>query len=207
MSTFDKLDKIKPFYDKMYDVILFICKILLVGDILITSMAVLGRYVPFIPDPSWSEEVVLTLMSYMAVLSAALAIRRGAHIRMTAFDRYLPDGVLKALDIIADLAVLILAVIMLAVGLKYATTIGAKGSYVSMPSVSRIWMYLPVPVAGIAMIVFELESLYAHIKSIVLKTDYQSGAVENEDEITEALKKAAEEEAMAAAANGKEADE
>ena len=207
MSTFDKLDKIKPFYDKMYDVILFICKILLVGDILITSMAVLGRYVPFIPDPSWSEEVVLTLMSYMAVLSAALAIRRGAHIRMTAFDRYLPDGVLKALDIIADLAVLILAVIMLAVGLKYATTIGAKGSYVSMPSVSRIWMYLPVPVAGIAMIVFELESLYAHIKSIVLKTDYQSGAVENKDEITEALKKAAEEEAMAAAANGKEADE
>ena len=44
--------------------------------------------ISFIPDPSWSEEVVLTLMSYMAVLSAALAIRRKAHIRMTAFDRF-----------------------------------------------------------------------------------------------------------------------
>lgn len=193
MSTFEKIDKIKPVYDKMYQVILFICKILLIGDILITTFAVLGRYVPFIPDPSWSEEVVLTFMSYMAVLSAALAIRRGAHIRMTAFDRYLPKKLLKALDIIADLAVLAFAVVMIVVGLQYATTIGAKGNYVSMPKVSRIWMYLPVPLAGLAMVVFELESIYAHIKSVVLKTDYQIGAVENNDEVSTALKKAEEE--------------
>ena len=70
--------------------LLCVLPVLLVVDILITSMAVAGRYIPFIPDPAWSEEVVLTCMSYMAVLSAALAIRRGAHIRMTAFDRYLP---------------------------------------------------------------------------------------------------------------------
>ena len=136
---FEKLDKIKPVYDKAYQICLVICKILLIADILITTMAVLGRYIPFIPDPSWSEEVVLTLMSYMAVLSAALAIRRGAHIRMTAFDRYLPQGLLKALDIIADAFVFAFAIVMVVVGLKYATTIGAKGSYVSMPGVSRIW--------------------------------------------------------------------
>ena len=68
-------------------------------------MSVIGRYVPFIPDPAWSEEVVLTCMSYMAVLSAALAIRRGAHIRMTAFDVYLPKTVLKCLEILSDVAV------------------------------------------------------------------------------------------------------
>ena len=88
---FEKLDRIKPVYDAIYKVVLVICKLLLIADILITTMAVMGRYISFIPDPSWSEEVVLMLMSYMAVLSAALAIRRGAHIRMTAFDRYLPD--------------------------------------------------------------------------------------------------------------------
>ena len=89
-KIFTTLDKIKPAYDVTYKVVLFICKILLIVDILITTMSVIGRYVPFIPDPAWSEEVVLTCMSYMAVLSAALAIRRGAHIRMTAFDVYLP---------------------------------------------------------------------------------------------------------------------
>ena len=152
-----------------YRVVLFLCKLLLVVDILITTMAVAGRYISFIPDPAWSEEVVLTCMSYMAVLSAALAIRRCAHIRMTAFDRYLPAKVVKSLDIIADLAVLALAVIMITVGWKYATGIGSKGTYVSMPKVSRFWMYFPVPLAGVAMLVFEVEALYNHVKSFFVK--------------------------------------
>ena len=152
-----------------YRVVLFLCKLLLVVDILINTMAVAGRYLSFIPDPAWSEEVVLTCMSYMAVLSAALAIRRGAHIRMTAFDRYLPAKVVKSLDIIADLAVLALAVIMITVGWKYATGIGSKGTYVSMPKVSRFWMYFPVPLAGVAMLVFEVEALYNHVKSFFVK--------------------------------------
>ena len=137
-AIFEKIDKIKPAYDITYKVVMFICKILLIADIAITSMSVAGRYIPFIPDPAWSEEVVLTCMSYMAVLSAALAIRRGAHIRMTALDPYLPKTLVKILDIIADLAVLILAVIMITVGWKYASGIGSKGTYVSMPKVSGI---------------------------------------------------------------------
>ena len=112
-KIFIALDKIKPAYDATYRVVMFVCKLLLVADILITSYAVAGRflnkYIPFITDPAWSEEVVLTLMSYMAVLSAALAIRRGAHIRMTAFDVYLPKTVVKALDVLADVAVLLWA--------------------------------------------------------------------------------------------------
>ena len=149
----------------------FICKILLIVDILITTMSVIGRYVPFIPDPAWSEEVVLTCMSYMAVLSAALAIRRGAHIRMTAFDVYLPKVAVKVLDIIADLAVCILGLIMLVVGWNYATTLGGRGFYVSMPWLSRFWMYFPVPLAGVAMIIFEIEALYNHVKSFFVKEE------------------------------------
>ena len=163
------MDKIRPVYDWVYRIFLFICKILLIADILITSYAVLGRYVPFIKDPAWSEEVVLTLMSYMAVLSAALAIRRGAHIRMTAFDPYLPKKLLKALDILADVAVLALSLIMLVSGWNYATTLGGRGTYVSMPWLSRFWMYFPIPLAGLAMFVFEIEALYNHLKGILLK--------------------------------------
>ncbi len=168
-SFFKAVDKIKPVYDVTYKVMLFICKVLLVADILITSMSVLGRYVPFIPDPSWSEEVVLTLMSYMAVLSAALAIRRGAHIRMTALDRYLPKTLVKILDLLNDVFVLGLALVMIIVGWKYATTIGSKGTYVSLPKVSRFWMYFPIPIAGVAMLVFELEAVYNHIKGFFVK--------------------------------------
>ena len=108
-------------------------------------------------------------MAYMAVLSAALAIRRNAHIRMTAFDTYLPKQVVRALDILSDAAVLALAVIMITVGWKYAKGIGSKGFYVSMPWLSRFWMYFPVPLAGVAMLVFEVEALYNHVKSFFVK--------------------------------------
>ena len=178
-KIFETLDKARPVYDVAYKVFLFICKILLIADILITTYAVIGRYcqqlstkypdilgfLAVVKDPPWTEEIVLTCMSYMAVLAAALAIRRGAHIRMTAFDQYLPKPVLKGLDILADVAVMALGLIMLVEGWKYASTLGSRAYYVSLPKLSRFWMYLPVPVAGVAMIVFELEALYNHIKS------------------------------------------
>ncbi len=170
-GIFKTLDKIRPAYDITYKIVMVICKLLLIADIAITSMAVAGRYIPFIPDPAWSEEIVLTLMSYMAVLSAALSIRRGAHIRMTSFDAYLPKNVIKFLDIFADIAVLALGLVMLIVGWQYTTTLGARGFYISLPKLSKFWMYLPVPVAGLAMIIFELESIYNHIKGIFVKEE------------------------------------
>jgi TRAP-type C4-dicarboxylate transport system permease small subunit len=172
---FATVDKIKKAYDWTDRIVLLVCKILLIVDISITSYAVAGRmlnqYLPFLKDPAWSEEVVLTCMSYMAVLSAALAIRKGSHIRMTAFDKYLPKLAIKILDILSDIAVLSLGLIMANVGWRYATTLGGRGFYVSMPWLSRFWMYFPVPLAGVAMIIFELESIYNHIKSFYVKEE------------------------------------
>lgn len=169
------MDKIKLAYDWTDKIVLVVCKLLLIADILITSYAVAGRmlneYIPFLKDPSWSEEVVLTCMAYMAVLSAALAIRKGSHIRMTAFDKYLPKLAIKILDIVSDIAVLSLGLVMAYVGWRYATTIGSRGFYVSMPWLSRFWMYFPVPLAGVAMIIFEFESIYNHIKSFYVKEE------------------------------------
>ncbi|MBQ8092891.1 MAG: TRAP transporter small permease [Clostridia bacterium] len=157
------MQKLKVFYDWMYKIVMVICKLLLIADICVVSFTVLGRYVPFIPDPTWTEEITLTLMSYMAVLSGALAIRRGAHIRMTSFDRYLPKKLINILDIAADIGVLILAFIMITQGWKYANGIGAKGFYPSLPWLSKRVMYMPIPVAGVAMVVFELESLFNNV--------------------------------------------
>ncbi len=170
-AFFNAVDKIKPFYDHVYNVILFICKILLIIDILITTVAVAGRYIPYLPDPPWSEEIVLSLMAYMAVLSAALAIRRKAHIRMTALDRYLPKRVINFLDMFAELAVMALGFVMIFVGWRYAVKIGSRGSYISIPALSRFWMYLPVPLAGLAMVIFEIETVYNQAKILILGGD------------------------------------
>lgn len=170
-NIFNTIDKIKPAYDMIYRIVLFTCKILLIIVVLITAMAVAGRYVGFLPDPSWTEEVVLTCMAYTTVLSAALAIRKRTHIRMTAFDKYLPEKMLLVLNIVADFFVMILAFIMIVVGWRYAVLLGSRGSYVSLPSVSRFWMYFPVPLAGIAMVIFEIEAMYNDFKLFFQKKE------------------------------------
>ena len=183
---FDAFDRIRPVYDVVYKAVLVICKLLLIADILITSYAVAGRLIGgiqladgrflrnvvfFLDDPAWSEEIVLTLMSYMAVLSAALSIRTNAHIRMTALDTYLPKKLIMVLDVVSDVAVMILGIIMLVIGTQYATTLGSRGYYVSIPTLSKFWQYLPIPMAGFAMIVFEIESLVGNVKKFFVKEE------------------------------------
>ncbi|MBP3873398.1 MAG: TRAP transporter small permease [Lachnospiraceae bacterium] len=164
-GVFLALRKIRPVYDVLSWILLLICKLFLIADVILTSLAVLTRYVSFIRFGSWTEEMVLTCMAYMAVLSAALAIRKKGHIRMTAFDRYLPENVLKALDLIADVAVMVLGVVMLIYGWQFATTLGSMGTYVSIPSLSKFWQYFPIPLAGFFMIVFELECIVEDLEA------------------------------------------
>ena len=176
-AFFRALEKIKPVYDWTYKILMFICKLLLIGDILITAWAVTGRYVPFITAPHWSEEIVLRLMVYMAVLSATLAIRRGAHIRMTAFDTYLPKNVLRVSDILADLAVMALGVVLVVYGIKFCNSpLSIRGKYASIPTLSKFWQYLPIPVAGAGMIIFELEQVFRHIEAFFVKDEQKEGA-------------------------------
>ena len=172
-KLFNALEKIEPFYEWTEKVLMFICKLLLIADICITTYSVCGRllhdYIPFLKDPSWTEEMVLTLMSYMAVLSAALAIRNNAHIRMDVFDPLLPKKVVKISNVICDIGVLVLGVIMLVVGWQYASTLGSRGFYVSMTWLSRFWMYFPIPLAGFFMIIFEIEAVLKDLKSVFEK--------------------------------------
>lgn len=169
-KVFSALDKIKPLYDITYKIVMFICKILLITDIIVTIYMVIGRYITFIDAPVWGEQIVLTLMVYMTVLSATLAIRRNAHIRMTALDKYMSKTMVKVLDLLSDVAVTALGVVLLVYGIKVCQSPLAKfGKYDSIPSLSRVWMYLPMAIAGGTMIIFEIEQIYNHIKAFFVE--------------------------------------
>ena len=155
-------------FDKLYDFVMVLCKLLLIADVLITSYAVLGRYVgkyvPFLDDPAWSEEIVLTCMIYMAFLSAALAIRKGTHIRMTSLDIYLPKKVIIILDLAAYVLVLLFSIMLVWEGFQFALAIGSRATYTSLPWLSRFWLYAPIPIAGVAMVLFQVEAIVRYIK-------------------------------------------
>lgn len=173
---FTAIKKLRPVYDISYKVLMILCKLLLTGDIIITLWAVLGRYIPFIKDPSWSEEIVLTLMVYLTVLSAALALRKGAHIRMTAFDRSLSPKMLTLTDILSDILVMALGAVMLAVGIKLLDSpLCRLGKYSSLPKLSKFWQYLPIAIAGGSMIIFELEQFFEHLEKLFSGDEKNAG--------------------------------
>ena len=155
-------------FDNLYDFVMVLCKLLLIADVLITSYAVLGRYVgkyvPFLDDPAWSEEIVLTCMIYMAFLSAALAIRKGTHIRMTSLDIYLPKKVIIILDLAAYVLVLLFSIMLVWEGFQFALAIGSRATYTSLPWLSRFWLYAPIPIAGVAMVLFQVEAIVRYIQ-------------------------------------------
>ena len=163
-------ENLKPVYDWTERIIMFICKILLIGDILLTTISVAGRYIPFIEDPYWSEEIVLTQMVYIAVLSATLAIRKRSHIRMTVFDKYMTQKTLLISDLMADVAVFVLGLLLLIFGIRLCISpLSALGRYVSIPGLSKFWQYMSTPVAGLGMMIFELEQIFLHIEELVTK--------------------------------------
>jgi len=166
-----KLEKIaKPIYDFVDRLVMLLCKLLLVAEVAIACIVVGGRFLVN-KSPGWGEEIILTCMIYMSMLSATIALRKNNHIRMTAFDNYLPKKLIFVLDILADIAVFAFAIIILKEGFVYATGIGAKGYYTSLPWLSKFWLYLPVPLSGIAMIFFEIEALHNHIKDFQNKEE------------------------------------
>ena len=160
--------------NKLYRVVKIICQLFLIAEICITSMAVAGRYIPFIPDPAWSEELTLTCMIYMAFIGASLAVRKKTHIRMTSLDRYMPVKLVQAIEIFDDLLVLIFSLMTVIEGFPYAINAG-KAVYVSLPALSRFWLYAPVPFAGVAMSIFQLEGLVKDVRVFLAKEAKEVG--------------------------------
>ncbi len=72
-------------------------------------------------------------------------------------------------DILADIAVLILGIYLVKYGIKFCNSpLSLRGKYASLP-LSKFWQYLPIPVAGIGMIIFELEQIFQHLEELFVK--------------------------------------
>jgi TRAP-type C4-dicarboxylate transport system permease small subunit len=80
-----------------------------------------------------------------------------------------------ASDVLADLAVMALGVVLVVYGVRFCNSpLSIRGKYASLPNLSKVWQYLPVPVAGAGMIIFELEQLFRHIEAFFVKEGTES---------------------------------
>ena len=189
VKIFSTIDKAKPFLDACSFILLQICKVFLIATVLVTSAMVAGRFIPFMPGFHWAEEIIMTLLGYMALLASALAIRRGAHIRMVILDKYLPDTLVKVSDVIVDVGVLFVCYLFITAGWDFAMTIGGRGNYIALPWLPLTVRYFPIPLGGFFMFFFGLEVLYNHIRAFFIKEEIEEGKSKDEIITEQILKK------------------
>ena len=146
----------KDFFNLTYHFFMSVCKILFIIMIVVTAYVVFGRYV-LRSHPVWGEEIVLISMTYMALISAGLAIRREAHMKMTLIDYFLNEKTINRIKIIAVSAIFGFSIFMIVYGIRFTWLM--RLSKITGLQIATSWHYLAVPVSGIVIMLMCLEKI------------------------------------------------
>ena len=145
------LDQITAFNARLSQIILWIAAAGLVAMTLIIGWQVYARYI-LNASPSWSEQTALLLMTWYAVLAAAAGFNEGFHIRILALQNAMSDKIARIMRLVAELVVIACGFMMLIWGVELTDIISSH--VIPSLGISRSWAYLPLPIAGVAIILF-----------------------------------------------------
>jgi tripartite ATP-independent transporter DctM subunit len=127
--------------------------ILVVAEIVVLFAGVVSRYV-FHSPLIWSDELASILFLWLAMFGAAVAFRRGEHMRMTALVAKASPRRRAFLDLVAICAALAFLLLIAAPAAEYAY----EESYITTPalSLSNSWRAAALPVGTALMAMFAL---------------------------------------------------
>lgn len=125
--------------------------LLVVAEIVVLFAGVVSRYV-FHSPLIWSDELASILFLWLAMFGAAVAFRRGEHMRMTALVAAASPRLRAFLDLVAICAALAFLLLIAAPAFEYAY----EESYITTPalSLSNAWRAAALPVGTALMTLF-----------------------------------------------------
>jgi tripartite ATP-independent transporter DctM subunit len=123
--------------------------LIIIAEIAILFSGVVARYVLHVPLV-WSDELASILFLWLSMLGAVIALRRGEHMRMTAFIDRVEPRTRVLLEVFALAASLAFLLMIFLPALEYAY----EESYIVTPAleVSNAWHAAALP-AGIGLMV------------------------------------------------------
>lgn len=128
----------------------YVCKAMLVIQLLVVSGVVFGRYV-FSYSPAWGEELALFAMVWLGLLSASTRVRDDSHLSLTFMDNYLPPRAIKIRDVLVMLATALFGLFLLIQGANLVDM--TRNNTLPGMGISSSVLYAAVPVAGLAIVI------------------------------------------------------
>lgn len=142
-------------FDRLSRVLAGAVGALLVTLTILVTFQVLGRYVPFLPRPMWTEEVSRWLLAWMVFLGAAAALRRSDHFVIDVIPRKLEARIGRLLQMLVVLAVIAISAFLLIGGA--GMTYGGMTRISTASGLHLAWAFAAVPVGGLLMTLFSAE--------------------------------------------------
>jgi TRAP-type C4-dicarboxylate transport system permease small subunit len=143
------------------DALYWLCAIVagtaLVLITIVVPWGVFTRYVLH-SAASWPEPMAILLSVVLTFFGAAMGIRSGQHMRVTVLRDLLPRGPQRAVDLVAEALLALVALFMVVWG---GRLVGATWHQViaEFPELSVGITYLPIPIGGAITLLFVVERL------------------------------------------------
>ena len=126
----------------------------LVADVF---LGVFSRYVMHATF-QWYDEVARLSFVWMIFLGAAVAVRLGAHFRLSILVDRLRPAARRRVELVVTLIVIAFAAVLVAGGIAILPV--ARRQVTDALEISMVWFYGALPVGGALMILFALPHLW-----------------------------------------------
>ena len=151
---------VKKILDAIEKALKVICTVFMAVIVAILFYAVVMRYI-FHQPPGWSIELSRYMFIWMVMLSVIVVTREQSHIQITFILDHLPDRAKFVWRNILRILMIGFCVIMIQQGLAIYPIVSEASS--PALGISMGWLYLSVPVGGMLMGIYILESIVTSV--------------------------------------------
>jgi TRAP-type C4-dicarboxylate transport system permease small subunit len=137
------------------------CVVLVAALAVVVFLQVFNRFILKTPL-AWSEDLAMLLFQWVAFLGAAVGVKRMRHFGIELVVRRFSEKARHRIEILVPFIVGIVAVVMITEGSDLIKFNYAR-IYSSM-DLSYTWAYLPIPVAGLLIIIYLFQQEIRRLK-------------------------------------------
>lgn len=107
-DTNTKKTALDRFADLFSNIMMLFCVLIFAVMVFSVSYGVLGRYISFIHNPRWTQELAILCMIWLCFVGSGYAIKEGLHVRMTIINFIIPKKPASVLHYLAYVLMLLI---------------------------------------------------------------------------------------------------
>ena len=145
-------------YYRLLNMLLVVTVAILVVPV---AIQILSRHTPWVPTWIWTEEMARFLFVWMIMIGSMVGIRDGAHFDVDLWPE-LPPRANALLRVVADIFVLVLALVFCWYGIRFVQFGWDQTS--ELAELPMAWIFTAWPLAGFTWVVFLGERFLANLR-------------------------------------------